>query len=313
MKFAKCLALFLAPLLLLFIACKKRGASGNVPLTVYVSGYVDTLGQSTGAYWANDSLNIVSGPSQLNGVAYAGKNLYLLDGSGYWENGNFSALPNVLNTSTCGIVVNGTDVYITGYTSISESTATAAAIYWKNGVQVSLTQNISNVTNAFLNSLFISGTDVYGAGLLAVNYRNGQGVYWKNDSLVYLPDCYMPEAIGVVNGTVYVAGLSLTQGSAYWVNGTEMPLTDNGYVNAMAISGNDVYIAGFTGGAEQAVYWKNGQPVMLPNGTSATGIAVSGNDVYVCGNGGNNDAVYWKNGVIHLLGTGGATGIAIGN
>jgi hypothetical protein len=299
--------------MLLFIACKKSKTSGNTPLTVYVSGYMDTLGQTTGAYWANDSLKSVSGTSGLNGVAYANKSLYLLDGSGYWVNGNFSALPNVLNTNTRCIVVNGPDVYITGYTSISESTATAAAIYWKNGVQVSLTQNISNVTNAFVNALFISGADVYAAGLLAVNYRDGQGVYWKNDSLVYLPDCYMPEAIGVVNGTVYVAGLSLTQGSAYWVNGTEMPLTGNGYVNAMAVSGNDVYIAGFTSGAEQAVYWKNGQPVTLPNGTSATGIAVSGNDIYVCGNGGSNDAVYWKNGVMHILGTGGATGIALGN
>jgi len=121
-------------------------------------------------------------------------------------------------------------------------------------------------------------------------------------------------SIGVIDGTVYVAGLSLTHGSAYWVNGQETPLPGGGYVNAMAISGNDVYIAGFTAyGPDQAAYWKNGQLVTLPNGSSATGITVAGNDVYVCGNGGNNNAVYWKNGVIHILGTGGATGIAVGN
>jgi hypothetical protein len=291
------------------LACKK---SVNAPSTVYVSGYYDTLGQSMGAYWTNDSLHIVSGAAQLNGVAFANNNLYLLDNIGYWVNGNYTALPYVINTFTRSIVVNGSDIYIVGNNSISNSTATAADIYWKNDVEVDLSQNISNVTNAFINSLFVSGTDVYAAGLLGVNYGSGQGVYWKNDSLVYLPDCYIPEAIGVVGSTVYVAGQSLTHGWAYWVNGTEIPL--GGYVNAMAISGNDVYIAGFTAtGPDQACYWKNGQLVTLPNGSSATGIAVAGSDVYVCGNGGSNDAVYWKNGVIHILGTGGATGIAVGN
>jgi hypothetical protein len=36
-------------------------------------------------------------------------------------------------------------------------------------------------------------------------------------------------------------------------------------------------------------------------------------EAFVCGDGGSNDAVYWKNGVIHILGEGGATGIALGN
>ena len=314
MKPIKSFVILIVPVAFLFVACKKNGISANASLNVYVSGNFDTLGQSTGAWWMNDSLNIVPGTTQLNGVATAGNNVYLLDNTGWWVNGNYTPLPNVLNTRTNSIVVNGSNVYITGSTSVSASTATAAEIYWKNGVQVTLSGNIPNVTNAFVNSVFISGTDVYAAGLLGVNYRDGAGVYWKNDSLVYLPDCYTPEAIGVANGTVYVAGLSLTHGSAYWVNGTEIPLSGNGYVSAMAISGNDVYIAGFTtGGPDQAAYWKNGELVTLPNGSSATGIVVTGNDVYVCGNGANNNAVYWKNGIIHILGTGGATGIALGH
>jgi hypothetical protein len=243
MKSANCLILILAPLTFSFFACKKSATSVNARSNIYVSGYIDTLGQSTGAYWTNDSLKIISGPGQLNGVAFANNNLYLLEGTGYWVNGTYEALPNVLNTNTFNMVVNGLDVYIAG------------------------------------------------AGLLG-----------------------SPEAIGVVNGTVYVTGQSFTHGYAYWVNGNEIALNSSGLVSAMAISGNDVYIAGFTNnGPDQAVYWKNGQLVTLPNGSSATGIAVSGNDVYVCGNGGSNDAVYWKNGVIHILGTGGATGIVVGN
>ena len=301
-------------LVVLVSACKKNASSGGaVAPTIYVAGYVGTLGIGQGAFWTNDSVQINPSITQYTGVAFAGANLYLLDNAGYWINGNYTALPYVINTFTKSIVVNGSDIYVVGNNSTSNSTATAAAIYWKNGVEVDLTQNIANVTNAFTTALCISGTDVYTAGYLGVNYRSGQGVYWKNDSLVYLPDCYMPAAIGVVGNTVYVAGESSTQGNAYWVNGKEMLLSGNAYVNAMTISGNDVYIAGFTAyGPDQACYWKNGQLDTLSGGWSATGIAVSGNDVYVCGNGGNNAAVYWKNGVIHVLGNGGATGIAVG-
>jgi len=312
MKSAKFLALSLFLFTISLVACNKNTASGDTSPTVYVSGFIDTLGQTKAACWINDSLQIVADPTQFNGVAFANNSLYLLDQGGYWINNLYTALPTALNTFTRGVVVSGSDVYVTGFTSVSASTATAAAIYWKNGVQVNLTQNIPGVTNAFITSIFVSGTDVYAAGLLAVGYRNGQGVYWKNDSLVYLPDCYMPEAISVAGGNVYVAGLSLVHGSVYWANGNEIPLPGNGSVNAMAVSGNDVYIAGnASNGPDQAVYWKNGQMVPLPNGSSATGITVVGKDIYVCGNGGSNQAVYWKNGVIHLLREGGATGIAV--
>jgi len=314
MKPVKYLCFLLFPIAISFIACKKSGTSGSSDATVYVSGYTGTQGLGQGAYWTNDSLHLAPGITQYTGVAFANSNLYLLDDIGYWINGSYTALPYVINTFTKSIVVNGSDIYIVGNNSTSNSTATAAAIYWKNGQEVDLTQNISNVTNAFTTSLFVAGTDVYTAGYLGVNYGNGQGVYWKNDSLVYLPDCYIPVAIGVAGNTVYVAGQSLTHGIAYWVNGQETLLSGiPAYVNAMAVSGNDVYIAGYTAyGPNQACYWKNGQLDTLTDGSSATGIAVSGNDVYVCGNGGSNDAVYWKNGVIHILGNGGATGIAVG-
>ena len=67
-----------------------------------------------------------------------------------------------------------------------------------DSVQVDISQNISNVTNAFITSLFISGTDVYTAGLLAVNYNNGQAAYWKNGQLVTLPNGSSATGIAVV-------------------------------------------------------------------------------------------------------------------
>jgi hypothetical protein len=92
----------------------------------------------------------------------------------------------------------------------------------------------------------------------------------------------------------------------------------------MAVSGNDVYFAGYLLASEngndviRAISWKNGEattlPVTQPN-SWATGIAVVGNDVYVSGVEAifvpNTSPVsvkyvakYWKNNVAYTLGNG---------
>jgi hypothetical protein len=118
--------------------------------------------------------------------------------------------------------------------------------YWKNDKEVLV--SASNGAT-YINSGFVSGTDVYSAGVLYTT-----------------------------TGSV----------PAYWKNNIEVnpPYTGEATLNSIFVSGTDVYVAGYDG--TSALYWKNGVQATLSLTTGATdaeesSIIVSGSDVYVAG------------------------------
>jgi hypothetical protein len=143
--------------------------------------------------------------------------------------------------------------------------------------------------------------DVYVAGYA----KNVGACYWKNGQQIALSGGRegSAQSIAVSGDDVHVAG-TFPSGSwvvGYWKNGTLTVLT-NGRTEAgpraIVVSGGDVYIAGYEGGA--ACYWKNGEKIVLTGGSGAHDIAVSGRDVYVAGEtniAGTPAVCYWKNGV----------------
>lgn len=148
--------------------------------------------------------------------------------------------------------------------------------------------------------------------------------YWKNDlETIITSGAKYAEATDVIvhNDIVYVTGSEII-GTAYqpfvWKfdsNGNRttqsLPTVSAGvrdaYALAIAVSGNDIYVAGKetnAAGNRVAKYWKNGIATILSDGTTScdvTCIAVVDNDVYVGGSernaAGKYIAKYWKNGI----------------
>jgi hypothetical protein len=192
------------------------------------------------------------------------------------------------------------------------------------GILACKKENVSTFLNSGSGNVNIYATGVGNShGAPSLNY-------WKNGSPVTLPSqsklifhAETTSGIVVSGNDVYVCGTDYNDAAeffvaTYWKNGSRFALgntSGDSYANSIAVSGTDVYVAGYQNWADKytitwhayATYWKNGSPVTLGDTSSesiANSIFVSGNDVYVVGTrtslyGGYTAipiVVYWKNG-----------------
>jgi hypothetical protein len=262
---------------------------------------------SDGSKWASANSIAVSG----NDVYVAGAIHDIAGGNNghavYWKNGNLTYLPentrpiqstdNYPISSTesraNSIFISGSDIYIAGEETITKLISPypspgyiygISALYWKNSNAVYLIQG--SYYNSYFDeaySIFVAGQDVYACGAL-------ESRYWKNGNSVSLGGT--AKSIFVSGGDVYVAGTQkdgepfqtyngtrYRTVAKYWKNGTPVNLTDgtrDAYATSIAVSGNDVYVAGYeenTAGTQDYVakYWKNGSPMILGDVSKESG------------------------------------------
>lgn len=201
------------------------------------------------------------------------------------------------------------NIYIAG--SVSNGTV-AVATYWKNGVATYLTDGTKG---AIAYAIAVSGNDVYVGGI-EQDAPSGNVIikYWKNGISTTLSMGLLAEfgSMTVVGKDVYVCGNEIDNTkhvAKYWKNGVETKLTNgtnDAHANAIAVSGNDVYVVG-SDGVSGARLWKNGTAINLPGLGRPYSIAVAGNDVYVGGIqliGNKKVAMYSKNGQLVRLSDG---------
>ncbi|MDR1278096.1 MAG: hypothetical protein LBK02_05055, partial [Treponema sp.] len=233
----------------------------------------------------------------------------------YWKNGVKTDLPlteGEYRSSADKIIVDGTDIYVLGYV---DNGSRSLGCYWKNGTLTLLSNN------GYARGFAVSNGVVYVVGSYEVFAGDGyisRPCYWINGAKT---DLFIGEynqieapAIAVAGGTVYIAGTYVvpdgngegTWYACYWRDGirTDISATDS-YARAMAVSGNDVFMAGWRLHDGSAWYSKNTNVYSLARGnSSAYAIAVSGSDVYIAGfsgNGSTRQASYWKNFTLNML------------
>lgn len=176
--------------------------------------------------------------------------------------------------------------------------------YWKNGVHTAL----SNASQVF--SMSVDGSLV----LIGGSLTGGQDVIWQNGEET--PVDGGPGGVTLVaSRDNNIFGVWATTGG--WViykNGTTTPISRTGWPTAMALLGDDVYIAGTSQGNDHpwgtafypldtyAQCWKNGQVIFRDSvHTYATSIFIHQDDIYMGGHLNHYPsldriACYWKNG-----------------
>jgi hypothetical protein len=256
----------------------------------------------------------------------------------FWENGQLMLVPN--STPITAMCIADSNLYLLAgntywindyphvlpYANIQSTSAIAvsgsvvyvvATIDTSHAVYFrndSLIDLTPGIYTALDDAAAATGIAISGSDIYISGNLHDSAVYWKNGDVNYLPGGYTTTCIAVSGTNVFVAGYSETNQPVYWANGVLHVLQPQfAEVNCIAASGSDVYVGGATGGVDNALYWKNGVAVPLPGGAVDFGIQVIGGSVYAAGVADPGLAVYWVNGVMYSLGEGSASSIAVGN
>lgn len=209
------------------------------------------------------------------------------------------------------LVLGNLDIYIVGEGSYVGA-PTSGAAYWVNGIPTLVTDPGPAAINPVLTGITVSGNDIYILG--STHNIGGYAIptYWKNNNIVQFeaPGPFddtlrFETAIAVTGNKVHVVGYNffypspssnnryyafhyIDDGGSITVERHPFPSVSS-QAFGMAISGNDVYIAGSTNdGLNTAKYWKNNWTLAtsLTDGISyaiGQALTVAGNDILVAG------------------------------
>ncbi len=234
-----------------------------------------------GKYWINEKeQDIGNGCLGTVAVTTSGSDFYLLGidvtGWNYWKNNIAVSLTDTTSIQTTDIAVNGSDVFVSGYTAPPYLIDNHQALCWKNGQLV-----YRSPVQSIAKGVTSDGTDVYLVGyLLGKDAQHTAAVYWKNGVIKNLTDGTTEAkgySIAQVGNDIYVAGAENLV-AKYWKNGVAVSLTD-GIIQSeafsIAVKGGDIYVVGYEG--NNARYWKNGVSQVFSDG-SVNNVAV---DIFV--------------------------------
>jgi uncharacterized protein YjdB len=263
-------------------------------VTVYAAGFsMETGGIKVAGYWKNGvwtglAPEVAGESAQVNSLAVSASDVYAagfsnnasVPRSGMWTNGVWAgggAPPGPAQGTT--VVLSGGHLYTGGWATFS---GVRSGGYARDGVGAGLPM-LDPAHDAAVNTVFVVADVIYAGG-------------------------YSTDA-----SNVQVAGYwTITGTTPVWTGLTPLSASHNSQVYSVAVSGTDVYAAGFSttaGNAMTAGYWRNGTWQELPRldptrNSAVNSIFVAGSDVYAGGYSTVSDgaavtvvAGVWKNGV----------------
>lgn len=249
---------------------------------VYVAGYATYGSNAVAVIWKNGIAIPISYKYSHAHSVYVYNNRFYVAGWEYtrfhtatsWQGMTPTHLADRHSYARSVYVANG-NTYIGGVVP-----SAANAVIWENATAMPLKMP-SGTTSSEINSVYVSGNNVYGAGTIVLNNKENFPAFWKDSTPTVLP------VISIYNGG-----------------------------ESVFVSGNDVYVAGFDTyepGKYLAMLWKNGEAIRLTDGTSsayARSVYVVNNQAYVAGyeqvKKKYNAAMLWADGVAVRLTDGGS-------
>ena len=172
-------------------------------------------------------------------------------------------------TYPSSICIDGSDIYVGGYTDSNDGHSVQRAVVWKNGAHWYYPSPVAQFYSS-VQSIAISNGNLYAGG---------------NDQTNWSLDTSSP----------FFSTAALDGSSAPTKTSLDLTGCVFGVLYDMAVSGSNVYTCGmsFNGTNNLPASWLNGTLTLMPTAPSSslpTSITISGTDVYYAGN-----SATWKN------------------
>ena len=224
---------------------------------IYSAGY--SYSDFRGHVWTNDSVLFTTDYATFIERILLGSNGWTAAGGNtVWQNGE-TLYEYTIDSTTCNLYALAIDT-VTGdiYAGGSIVTPGVYACVWKNDTIFWQCAGWSEV-----NDLCFDGENLYAAGFV-YGAESIDGVVWQNDSIVFQIEGGEINAITEFNGSLYWAGISASDNTAYiWQDGEVLyahPDCDG--FNTLFVNEYGVYYAGLDD--DVATLWKDGEILYQP-------------------------------------------------
>ncbi len=236
--------------------------------TIYSAGY--NYSNFRGHVWLNDSVLFTTDtPSFIERIMLNDNGWTAAGGNKVWQNGEILYEYSIDSNTVCNLYAMAVDD-ATGdvYAGGSIVTPGVYACVWKNDTILWQCAGWSEI-----NDLYFDGDDLYAAGFM-YGAESIDGVVWQNDSIIFQIEGGNVTEITAYNGSLYWAGTSASDNTAYiWQDGEVLYSHTGANITALNVNEYGVFYAGTVDSI--AILWKDGEILYQPEDCNAViGLAV---------------------------------------